>query len=150
MAQKQPTLEQRLAGVDKMLWKKAWSTWHKLPDNVRHWLEPEDLYQEGLLHLYSNYNNWDPAKASFFTYAFMVTDNRMSTILAYWKAKKRLAAGGIVDLEKVDMQPAKWKDTDSPPLQDPILRDWYEIDAPQPEQDTVLLAWYGAPDPAPS
>lgn len=67
-------------------------------------LEPDDLFQEGLMGLMSAiYTFSEDKNTSFRTYAQRCISNRMHTSLRYCMRKKNVPPGGIVSLDDIEL-----------------------------------------------
>lgn len=114
---RKPPRDKTLAKLDRLFWKKAWRTWHQLPQQAKACTDVEDLYAEAYLTACQLYAKWNPARSSFMTIAYITVDNRMKNILLYWQCKMR--TGITVELEKVDYERADAEAIDPP---DPVTQ----------------------------
>lgn len=66
------------------------------------WIDVEDLYQEALCEAVRCHAIWDPARSSYFTFAYRSVHNRMRTLVQHFCCQKRF--GFSVELEVVEWE----------------------------------------------
>lgn len=95
--------ERAIHQIDRLLHRKAHDAWRRLPTSVQFWIDEEDLYQEALIVAMKCWRVWDPERTKFITLVFTAVDNRLNTIVSWWRSRKHYA-GTQVELEVVDWE----------------------------------------------
>ena len=74
---------------ERYLHKASYRVWQRLPNQIKMWMDAEDLYQEAYAEALACYDRWDPTIAGYSTYMCRGVQLRLSRIAAYWQQKKR-------------------------------------------------------------
>lgn len=128
--------EQAIEQLEPLLYKKAYYTWQRLPISVRFWVDPEDLYQEAKIVALRCYLHWDPERAKFSTLVFTAVDNRMNTIVGWWRSRKHFS-GIRVELDVVDLEDRRVRQPDL--LVDGVVQMVFE----QMESRDIIVELFG-------
>lgn len=111
--------EETLRKLDRLLWRKSWAAYRRLPHEVKVWIDLEDFHAEAQLHAIRVLRRWTPARGSQITVVFVGVQNHLSSLVTRLSARKRYDPKvQWVGLEKVDILHSQ-RTLD--PLVDPIV-----------------------------
>lgn len=107
-----------------MLWKLSWAAHKRLPREVRQWMDLEDVYQEAAVEALRSLTKWSQSRGtSQTTYTQYLVQNRLSSLVTYWSAKKRTGLN-IVSETKIEKEQER---VTLDPVVDAVIAAWYPV-----------------------